>query len=233
MAIAASNAGALGSLPCAMLSNDAIRTEVAAIRAGTTKPYNLNFFCHQPPVPSAEREATWRAALGPYYAEFGIDPAGIAAGPGRNPFSAEIAELLAEFRPPVVSFHFGLPSAELLARVKGWGAKVLASATTVNNQHALGVDLQGNPGQDVFIPPAAALGKNNPATGGTARALNSASLSLPLWRSSRWVTSRSSSRWSKRTGSAPTCRRSNKDGATSRRWSRASSRPNAGSPKPW
>lgn len=131
MAIAASNAGALGSLPCAMLSNDAIRTEVAAIRAGTTKPYNLNFFCHQPPVPSAEREATWRAALGPYYVEFGIDPAGIAAGPGRNPFSAEIAELLAEFRPPVVSFHFGLPSAELLARVKGWGAKVLASATTV------------------------------------------------------------------------------------------------------
>ncbi len=49
------------------------------------------------------------------------------------------------------------------------GRLALASATTVNNQHALGVDLQGNPGQDFFIPPAAALGKTNPANTGTAQ----------------------------------------------------------------
>lgn len=131
MAIAVSNAGGLGSLPCAMLSPEALRSELAAIRAGTDKPFNVNFFCHTPPVPSPEREATWRAALAPYYAEYGIDAASIPTGPGRNPFSAEVADLLAEFKPPVVSFHFGLPSAELLARVRGWGAKVLASATTV------------------------------------------------------------------------------------------------------
>ncbi|MFM9925486.1 nitronate monooxygenase [Variovorax sp. H27-G14] len=132
MAVAVSNAGALGSLPCAMLSPDALRSELAAIRAGTDKPFNVNFFCHTPPVPSAEREATWRSALAPYYIEHGIDPAGIAAGPGRNPFSADVADLLAEFRPPVVSFHFGLPPAALLAQVRGWGAKVLASATTLD-----------------------------------------------------------------------------------------------------
>ncbi|KQU84088.1 2-nitropropane dioxygenase [Variovorax sp. Root318D1] len=132
MAIAVSNAGGLGSLPCAMLSPDAMRSELAAIRAGTDKPYNVNFFCHTPPEPSAEREATWRAALAPYYAEFGIDAAGIPTGPGRNPFSAEVANLLAEFKPPVVSFHFGLPSEPLLALVHSWGSKVLASATTVD-----------------------------------------------------------------------------------------------------
>jgi nitronate monooxygenase len=132
MAIAVSNAGGLGSLPGAMLSADALRSEIAAIRAGTNRPYNVNFFCHTPPQPNAEREATWRAALAPYYAEFGIDAASIPAGPGRNPFSAEVADLLAEFKPPVVSFHFGLPSQALLAQVKGWGAKVLASATTVD-----------------------------------------------------------------------------------------------------
>ena len=130
MAIAVSNAGGLGSLPGAMLGADVMRSEISAIRAGTPKPYNVNFFCHTPPQPSAEREATWRAALAPYYAEFGIDAASIPAGPGRNPFSVEVAGLLAEFRPPVVSFHFGLPSAALMAQVKGWGAKVLASATT-------------------------------------------------------------------------------------------------------
>jgi nitronate monooxygenase len=132
LAVAVSNAGGLGSLPCAMLAPDAMRKELSAVRAGTTKPYNVNFFCHVPPQPSAEREAAWRKALAPYFAEYGIDPASIPAGPGRLPFSAEAADVLAEFRPAVVSFHFGLPSSELLARVRAWGAKVLASATTVD-----------------------------------------------------------------------------------------------------
>lgn len=131
MAIAVSNAGGLGSLPCAMLTLDALRSELQAITAQTTRPYNVNFFCHTPPAPDAAREATWRGALTPYYAEFGIDPASVPAGGGRAPFSAEAADLLESFKPPVVSFHFGLPSPALLARVKGWGAKVLASATTV------------------------------------------------------------------------------------------------------
>ena len=141
MAIAVCNEGALGSLPCAMLGPDAMRSELAAIRAGTDKPFNVNFFAHTPPTPDEAREADWRAALGPYYAEFGIDPAGIPTGPGRNPFSAEVADLLAEFKPPVVSFHFGLPPEPLLAKVRGWGAKVLASATTV--EEALWLEAKG------------------------------------------------------------------------------------------
>jgi nitronate monooxygenase len=143
LALAVSNAGGLGSLPCAMLTPDAVRAELAAIESGTRKPFNVNFFCHAPPEPSAEREAAWRAALAPYYAEFGIDASGIPAGPGRAPFSHAMADVLAEFRPAVVSFHFGLPSAELLARVKSWGAKVLSSATTVEEARWLaerGVD---------------------------------------------------------------------------------------------
>ncbi|MGB2881643.1 MAG: nitronate monooxygenase [Rhodoferax sp.] len=131
LAVAVSNAGGLGSLPCAMLGADAMHEELTTIRAQTTRPYNVNFFCHTPPVPDDAREAAWRAALAPYYAELGIDAASIATAPARQPFSAETANLLAEFTPPVVSFHFGLPSADLLARVKAWGAKVLSSATTV------------------------------------------------------------------------------------------------------
>ncbi|PKM25080.1 MAG: 2-nitropropane dioxygenase [Gammaproteobacteria bacterium HGW-Gammaproteobacteria-13] len=128
---AVSNAGALGSLPCAMLDAAGLRKELQALSEKTSKPYNLNFFCHTPPAVDSAREATWREALSPYYTELGIDPDSIASGPGRLPFSAEMADLLDEFRPAVVSFHFGLPSAELLARVKACGAKVLSSATTV------------------------------------------------------------------------------------------------------
>jgi nitronate monooxygenase len=131
MAIAVCRAGALGSLPCAMLAPAQIRAELAAIRAATDAPFNLNFFCHVPPPPDPAREARWRAALAPYFAEHGIDAAAIPPGAGRRPFDAEAAALVEEFRPSVVSFHFGLPPPGLLARVRAAGAKVLSSATTV------------------------------------------------------------------------------------------------------
>jgi nitronate monooxygenase len=143
LAIAVSNAGGLGSLPGAMLSPDALRQELTAIRAQTTRPYNVNFFCHTQPELDPGREAAWRAALAPYYAEFGIDPGSIDTVPARLPFSAAVADVLAEFAPPVVSFHFGLPSADLVDRVKAWGAKVISSATTVDEAlwlQAHGVD---------------------------------------------------------------------------------------------
>jgi nitronate monooxygenase len=141
LAIAVSNAGGLGSLPCAMLAPAAMRAELEAIRAATAKPFNVNFFCHEPPVASPAREAAWREALAPYYREFGIDPDAVPAGPGRLPFSAAAADVLEDFRPAVVSFHLGLPSPELVGRVKSWGARVLSSATTV--EEALWLEARG------------------------------------------------------------------------------------------
>jgi nitronate monooxygenase len=143
LTVAVSNAGGLGSLPCAMLGLDSMRQELAAIKAQTARPFNVNFFCHAPPAPDAEREAAWRESLAPYYREYGIDAGGIPAGPGRTPFSSEAADVLDEFRPAVVSFHFGLPSAALLARAKACGARILSSATTVDEAlwlEAHGVD---------------------------------------------------------------------------------------------
>lgn len=143
LAVAVAGAGGLGSLPCAMLGVDAIRSELATIAAATKAPVNVNFFCHAPPVPSAERESAWRAALDPYFREYGIDAAAIAPGAGRAPFSPEAADVLDAFRPAVVSFHFGLPTPELLARVRAWGSRILSSATTVEEARWLedrGVD---------------------------------------------------------------------------------------------
>ncbi len=141
LTVAVSNAGGLGSLPCAMLSLDAMRNELVEIRAHTTKPFNVNFFCHPSATPSVEREAVWRAALSQYYQEFGLDEDAVPAGPGRAPFSSEVADVLSEFKPAVVSFHFGLPSPDLLARVRTWGSKILSSATTV--EEALWLEAHG------------------------------------------------------------------------------------------
>jgi len=143
LAIAVSNAGGLGSLPCAMMAPDQIRKELQAIKAATSKPYNVNFFVHNQPVPDAAREVAWRKVLAPYFAEYGIDPASIQAGPQRVPFDDAAADVLEELKPPVVSFHFGLPSDALMKRVKSWGAKILSSATTLDEARYLeahGVD---------------------------------------------------------------------------------------------
>ncbi len=143
LAIAVSNAGGLGSLPGAMLTPDGLRDEIATIATHTSTPYNVNFFCHTPPIPDADREARWRDMLAPYYRELGIDLQAIQSLPGRAPFDHAAADVLAQFKPPVVSFHFGLPSKELLNRVRQWRPAILSSATTVDEARwleAQGVD---------------------------------------------------------------------------------------------
>ena len=132
LAAAACQAGALGSIPCAMLVPAALRQELQAMRGLTERPFNLNFFSHVPPEPDAAREARWREALVPYYEELGVDAASIASGPGRLPFNSDAAALVEEFRPAVVSFHFGLPEESLLERVRRSGAKIISSATTLD-----------------------------------------------------------------------------------------------------
>jgi nitronate monooxygenase len=126
-----------------MLSPEALRQELAAITRSTRRPFNVNFFCHPAPTLDPARETAWREALRSYYEELGLEMSGQAPAPARAPFSAELVEILSEFEPPVVSFHFGLPSPDLLERVRSWGAKILSTATTVDEARWLetrGVD---------------------------------------------------------------------------------------------
>src|SRR5262249_49035462 len=143
LAIAVSNAGGLGSLPAAMLTPDGLRDEIAAITASTSKPYNVNFFCHAPPTRNVDRESRWRDALAPYYRELGIDPQAVQPAPGRAPFDHDAADVLEALEPPVVSFHFGLPSKALLDRLRRWRPTIISSATTTDEARWLeahGVD---------------------------------------------------------------------------------------------
>ncbi len=131
MAIAVSEAGGLGSLPCGMFDAAKARAEIVAIRKGTTKPININFFCHTPPKPDPDRDAAWKERLAGYYTEFGLDTSASAPVVNRAPFDAAMCEIVEEHKPEVVSFHFGLPEQALLSRVKASGCLVLSSATTV------------------------------------------------------------------------------------------------------
>ncbi|MEP6884036.1 MAG: nitronate monooxygenase family protein [Gammaproteobacteria bacterium] len=131
LAMAVSDAGGLGSLPCALLSLAQTRAALKVIGPSNSRRLNLNFFCHPAPAIDTARNLNWRARLAPYYVELGLDPEAAPPAVGRQPFDSDFCSLVEEYRPAVVSFHFGLPPQELLARVRTAGPKVISSATTV------------------------------------------------------------------------------------------------------
>ena len=131
MVVAVSQAGGLGSLACALLSEEHARKELETIRRGTSLPINANFFCHRPPREDRARELNWRRRLDAYYTQLQADN-NTSIPQSRAPFDENMCDLVMEFHPEVVSFHFGLPDKNHLLRIKSAGAKILSSATTVD-----------------------------------------------------------------------------------------------------
>ncbi|MDO9296702.1 nitronate monooxygenase family protein [Bradyrhizobium sp.] len=151
--IGAAEGGALPSLPCAMISSEKAREQVNIVRQRVATPVNLNFFCHKAVDADAEREATWRKRLTPYYKEHGLDPDALIPFSNRAPFDEAMCALVEELKPEIVSFHFGLPDPKLLKRVKAAGCIVMSSATIVREA----IWLEEN-GADVIIAQGAEAG---------------------------------------------------------------------------
>ena len=165
LCVAAILGGALGSIPCGMLFPSEVRERVADVRSRTNGPFALNFFCHA--MPAGVDDHSWRTLLQPYYEEFGAEPG--AGGAMRLPFDSDMCAVVEEVRPPVVTFHFGLPEPELLARVKATGALVIGNATSVPEALwldergvdaiiAQGFEAGGHTGRFLGADPAEALG---------------------------------------------------------------------------
>ena len=131
LAAVVSETGGLGSLPCAMLSIDEIKSEVEYIRSTTSKPFNINFFCHRESEIDSESIQRWRDCLAPYYQEFDLEFQPEYDKASRQPFDDAACELMEELKPPVISFHFGLPPENLFQRVKRIGCRIMSTATTV------------------------------------------------------------------------------------------------------
>jgi nitronate monooxygenase len=153
IAIAVAEGGGLASIPCAMISAEKAREQVNIFRQRVRAPINLNFFCHKAVDADPAREATWRRRLAPYYRELGLDPDAPINAANRAPFDAAFCAVVEELRPEVISFHFGLPEAALLKRVKAAGSVVMASATIVKEA----VWLEDH-GADVIIAQGAEAG---------------------------------------------------------------------------
>jgi nitronate monooxygenase len=144
MAAAVTNAGALGSIAVGAVDAAGARGMIEALRAQTSGPFNINVFCHRPAVARPDRERAWLGALKPVFERFGTEPPA-AIKEIYTSFIADAAmlELFLETRPAVVSFHFGLPPAATIARLKAAGIVLFSSATNLDEAEqaaAAGVD---------------------------------------------------------------------------------------------
>jgi nitronate monooxygenase len=145
LAVSVSEAGGLGSIPCGMLTPEKILGDIESYRSHSKKPFNLNFFCHEMPGVNNQKMKVWESRLRRYYDFFEVSPPS-EMGTLRLPFDEALADLLEPEKPPIISFHFGLPSRDLIERIHSWGTVVISSATTVEE----GIWLEAS-GADIVI----------------------------------------------------------------------------------
>jgi nitronate monooxygenase len=138
MAGAVCNAGALGSIGIGASTPEAAAAMIGATRAATDRAFNVNLFCHAPAVPDEARQAAWLAYLAPHFARYGAAPPAAL----REIYTSFVDDpamlhMLVALRPPVVSFHFGLPPADSIAALRSVGCVLLATATSLAEAHRL------------------------------------------------------------------------------------------------
>lgn len=132
LAAAVSNAGALGSLGLASSTTDDARAALVRTKSLTSSPFNVNVFCHQAPHADTTRESAWLNYLAPLFREFGTKPPTALTSPYLS-FNDNTAmqDMLLQEKPPIVSFHFGIPPAPVIRRLKEAGVILMATATTL------------------------------------------------------------------------------------------------------
>jgi nitronate monooxygenase len=126
---AVSNAGALGSLACSLLSPQTMREQTAQIRGLTKQPFCLNFFVQETPAPSADEVERAKAWLQPVWSSLGWTALPTPAKWCED-FSAQFETLLA-LRPAVASFTFGILSAAQIRQLQDAGIFVIGTITHV------------------------------------------------------------------------------------------------------
>lgn len=133
LAAEVSNAGGLGSLGIGASTATQARQMIEQTQALTSKPFNVNVFCHAPAKRDAQREAAWLEHLAPLFAEVGITPSAQLTEIYQSFLTDDDAfNLLLELRPAVVSFHFGLPAADRIQALRDAGITTFATATNLH-----------------------------------------------------------------------------------------------------
>ncbi|EIZ79409.1 2-nitropropane dioxygenase [Novosphingobium sp. Rr 2-17] len=145
LAAAVSNAGGLGSIGVGATNVAGARAMIEATRAQTKQPFNVNLFVHATAQVDDTRERQWLEALAPLFLQYGAEPPA-ALKPLYTSFADDddMLAMLVELAPPVVSFHFGVPSFDRIAALKSVGCVLFASATCLREARQVaeaGIDM--------------------------------------------------------------------------------------------
>ncbi|MGD9664982.1 MAG: NAD(P)H-dependent flavin oxidoreductase [Novosphingobium sp.] len=137
LAAAVSDAGALGSIAVGAVESSEARAMLLEVRSRTQRSFNVNVFVHKPARAMPERESAWLSALAPAFQRFNAQPPSRLRAIYKS-FAEddEMLRLLVEMRPAVVSFHFGLPSADRICALKNAGCFLLATVTNADEANA-------------------------------------------------------------------------------------------------
>ena len=139
MAAAVSEAGGLGSIAVGATDAAGARAMIEEMRGRTTRAFNVNLFAHDRPTPDPDREKAWLAALAPLFDGFGVaPPIGLRTIYRSFVDDPDMLAMLLELAPPVVSFHFGLPPADMLSALRDRGIYLMATATSLAEARAIG-----------------------------------------------------------------------------------------------
>jgi nitronate monooxygenase len=137
LAAAVSNAGGLGSIGLGASDATAARGMIDGLKSRTNRAFNVNLFVHAPGRADAAREAAWLDAMAPLFGEFGaVPPPALRTLYRSFNEDEEMLALLLEAAPPVVSFHFGLPTPDRIVALKAKGIVLMASATSLEEARA-------------------------------------------------------------------------------------------------
>lgn len=138
LAAAVSNAGGLGSLGVGATNADGAREMIHQLKTLTDKPFNVNLFVHEAPTRDEEREAAWLDWLAPHFRDFEAHPPQQLSSPYTSFLDDRaMLSMLLETRPPVLSFHFGLPSAHAIDSLHSAGITLMATATCLEEAKAI------------------------------------------------------------------------------------------------
>jgi nitronate monooxygenase len=138
LAAAVSESGGLGSIAIGHLEVDAARQQIRQVRRLTSRPFNVNVFCHEPAEHDHEKERRWIDRLTPAFLRFGARaPEQLREIYRSFREQSDTLALLREERPAVVSFHFGLPPAASIDALKNAGICLFATATNLEEGTAI------------------------------------------------------------------------------------------------
>jgi hypothetical protein len=128
----------LGSIGVGATNAASARAMIEEVRSRTTRAFKVNLFGHVGALADLSREVQWLDWLAPLFAEHGAEPPKALRTIYKSfADDPDMVAVLLDLAPPVVGFHFGLPSANALSALRAHGIYLMSTASSLDEAPAI------------------------------------------------------------------------------------------------